>query len=333
MKNIKLFNNLDHSGGADVSKFKYTGQEEDKESGLLYYKARYYDPAIGRFLQADSVVMPESLFGMNRYMYTFGNPIRYGDSGGNKPNKAVLGAIAGYWFAPALGISREEGLFLGGYIGSGKSNIGKDMLGASKAFDYKNFTAEHAAGGLRWGSGGLKRAADTFNLATGQDNERKTRGNIGENCAAGSASGATIGSYFGPKGAVIGAIAGCFGGILAYDIGRFGHLEEFEDGMEAAGGGVLGNSFIANRLGNNAITKFATQVKFLESVQLGLGVIGFILIARSGGRRYEKVKERKAVINFYNCTRISAYISSENPNAINLLNTYCFLNGINEIKD
>jgi hypothetical protein len=30
------------SSGSDITRFKFTGQEEDKESGLMYYKARYY---------------------------------------------------------------------------------------------------------------------------------------------------------------------------------------------------------------------------------------------------------------------------------------------------
>lgn len=33
--------------------FTFTGREYDKESGLYYYRARYYDPAVGRFLQED----------------------------------------------------------------------------------------------------------------------------------------------------------------------------------------------------------------------------------------------------------------------------------------
>jgi len=82
------------SSGPDITRFKYTGQEEDKESGLMYYKARYYDPVIGRFLQADSVIMPQSTFGMNRYMYVDGNPVRYGDSSGNWCNLNYLAALA-----------------------------------------------------------------------------------------------------------------------------------------------------------------------------------------------------------------------------------------------
>ncbi len=43
------------SYGPDIFRFKFTGQIEDKETGLYYYKARYYEPTLGRFLQADSV--------------------------------------------------------------------------------------------------------------------------------------------------------------------------------------------------------------------------------------------------------------------------------------
>jgi RHS repeat-associated protein len=39
----------------DVSS-RYTGQTLDDETGLYYYGARYYDPEIARFIQADAVV-------------------------------------------------------------------------------------------------------------------------------------------------------------------------------------------------------------------------------------------------------------------------------------
>ena len=35
--------------------FRYTGRKFDPETGLYYYRARYYDPALGRFLQTDPV--------------------------------------------------------------------------------------------------------------------------------------------------------------------------------------------------------------------------------------------------------------------------------------
>ncbi|EMN71089.1 RHS repeat-associated core domain protein [Leptospira interrogans serovar Bataviae str. UI 08561] len=71
------------SYGPDIFRYKFTGQIEDKETGLYYYKARYYEPTLGRFLQADSVIAPDSVNGMNRYMYVDGNPISYRDPSGH----------------------------------------------------------------------------------------------------------------------------------------------------------------------------------------------------------------------------------------------------------
>ncbi|MCP5493255.1 MAG: RHS repeat-associated core domain-containing protein [Leptospiraceae bacterium] len=73
----------DHSGGPDIYRYKYTGQEEDKETGLYYYKARYYDSKIGRFLEPDTVMEVSSPFGANQYMYVEGNPVMYNDPTGH----------------------------------------------------------------------------------------------------------------------------------------------------------------------------------------------------------------------------------------------------------
>lgn len=75
--------NREDSFGPDVFRYKYTGQEEDKETGLYYYKARYYDPEIGRFLQADSIIDGNRPMGTDQYMYTEGNPVRYVDPSGH----------------------------------------------------------------------------------------------------------------------------------------------------------------------------------------------------------------------------------------------------------
>ncbi len=84
---------LDHSAGIDSVTFKYTGQELDEETGLIYARARYYDPAIGRFLTADPVVPGNGsrTLGFNRYAYLEGNPILYHDPSGHKKNCGFLG--------------------------------------------------------------------------------------------------------------------------------------------------------------------------------------------------------------------------------------------------
>ncbi len=78
------------SYGPDITKFKYTGQEEDRESGLYYYKARYYDANLGRFISSDNVTFPHATSGMNRHMYVFGNPLSLNDPTGNTPSDISL---------------------------------------------------------------------------------------------------------------------------------------------------------------------------------------------------------------------------------------------------
>ncbi|MGA8144349.1 MAG: RHS repeat-associated core domain-containing protein [Candidatus Acidiferrales bacterium] len=47
------FGNLTASTGSITNRFQYTAREFDSESGLYYYRARYYDPMGGRFLSED----------------------------------------------------------------------------------------------------------------------------------------------------------------------------------------------------------------------------------------------------------------------------------------
>jgi|GEM_PF-951197 len=62
----------------------YTGQIKDRYTELYYYNARYYDPWLGRFVQADTVVPgagnPQNL---NRYSYVRNSPLRHTDSTGH----------------------------------------------------------------------------------------------------------------------------------------------------------------------------------------------------------------------------------------------------------
>ena len=66
--------------------YGFTGREVDPESGLHYFRARYYDPKIGRFLQEDPVAFLESSEDDDRYhnaySYVENNPVRFVDPTG-----------------------------------------------------------------------------------------------------------------------------------------------------------------------------------------------------------------------------------------------------------
>jgi RHS repeat-associated protein len=64
--------------GADV-RFGYTGQLHFGELGLSYYKARFYSPALGRFLQTDPVGTAD---GLNLYAYVGNSPLNKTDPSG-----------------------------------------------------------------------------------------------------------------------------------------------------------------------------------------------------------------------------------------------------------
>lgn len=63
----------------------YTGHVDDPDTGLVYMQARYYDPAVGRFISRDPVgVDPANITSFNRYRYAANNPINVTDPDGRQ---------------------------------------------------------------------------------------------------------------------------------------------------------------------------------------------------------------------------------------------------------
>ena len=63
--------------------YKYTSQELDGSMGLYNYNARMYDPVLGRFITADTIVPePVNPQDLNRYSYVRNNPLKYTDPTG-----------------------------------------------------------------------------------------------------------------------------------------------------------------------------------------------------------------------------------------------------------
>ena len=72
--------------GSMTTDRQYTGQRREIGLGLYDYNARYYDPLLGRFLSADSIVpSPANPQTLNRYAYVLNNPMKYRDPDGHNP--------------------------------------------------------------------------------------------------------------------------------------------------------------------------------------------------------------------------------------------------------
>jgi RHS repeat-associated protein len=76
------FGNLTNSTGTLSNPFQYTGREFDSETGLYYYRARYYDPTAGRFVSEDPIRFQG---GSNFYRYAKNNVVNATDPWGLCP--------------------------------------------------------------------------------------------------------------------------------------------------------------------------------------------------------------------------------------------------------
>jgi RHS repeat-associated protein len=80
---------------AVANPYTFTAREFDPESGLHFYRARYYDPFAGRFLGADPIGFNSR--DLNLYRYVYNDPINFVDPFGEAAaiERCLLGGVAG----------------------------------------------------------------------------------------------------------------------------------------------------------------------------------------------------------------------------------------------
>ena len=99
-----------------VEHYGYTGREPDG-TGLIYYRARYYDPQTGRFISRDPAGMPD---GVNRYVYVGNDPVNFTDPSGEIAVNGAGAAIGGVYGGVSGGIS---GWIVGWNSGGSRGSI------------------------------------------------------------------------------------------------------------------------------------------------------------------------------------------------------------------
>ena len=113
-RSYDAFGNLE--SGAGEAGYAFTGREWDPETGLYYYRARYYDPKVGRLLSEDPVpATKRQLWDLNGYAYARSNPVTYVDHNGEAAvvaGGAVIGAGALWaWHCMNTALANAPGLF------------------------------------------------------------------------------------------------------------------------------------------------------------------------------------------------------------------------------
>ena len=217
---IDITENMSYNSSvAKLNPFRYRGYYYDTETGLFYLTSRYYDPEIGRFINADDVsyIDPETINGLNLYAYCSNNPVMGYDPNGtwdwNSFWKTVLGVAIGIGLAAVsvMAVIASGGALLipvlaGFAIGASTSLIGQ---GIGNLASGRNFFDGISVGSVLMG--GLAGAA----FATGI-------GGLWGTVAIGAASNMGISAIENKSWANIGlsAVVGGFAAGLGYGAGK-----------------------------------------------------------------------------------------------------------------
>ena len=127
--------------------YYFTGRRLDNETGLYYYRARYYSPTLGRFLQTDPIGYTA---GLNLYAYCNNAPVFLVDPFGLD----WFDSFANFWAGAADSLS------------FGLTDVARGVIGVNKAVDHSGtaykvgeYTEVAVEVGVTLGSGVLKTAA------------------------------------------------------------------------------------------------------------------------------------------------------------------------------
>ena len=117
-----------------LNPFRYRGYYYDTESGFYYLNSRYYDPVVGRFLNADIITsVGATVIEKNVFAYVANNPVNYSDPSGNWIIKDFIQWYATNCVMPV--IRKVKGIFsnISATISGGLSitgSIGAIQIGA-----------------------------------------------------------------------------------------------------------------------------------------------------------------------------------------------------------
>lgn len=218
--------------GNQHAAFGFTGYENDPVSGMMYAKARYYNPGTGRFISQDAVMgallVPEAF---NGYLYATNRPTRYTDKNGlflNVLVGAIVGTVVNVVSTVAVSVVTGQGLpsgeaLLGAAVGGA---VGGAVMGAMGPFAFTPM-GSGIVGGVT--SGVSTPAANLAENATGKADH--SFGDILVNTAISTGIGFGVGWVVGAAGDKLAQSVGRPIGIPGINAGSHSFGQVFKSGM------------------------------------------------------------------------------------------------------
>jgi RHS repeat-associated protein len=138
--------------GPDDFRSKFQGKELDVPANLYYFGARYYDPALGRFLTPDTS-LGDTYYqtdALNRFAFAANNPVTFTDPTGHSVWDAIIGGVIGALeivAGVALDVLSDGALepIGGALIGAGTNGITYSATHAGN-FSWKQYGAQQGQG-------------------------------------------------------------------------------------------------------------------------------------------------------------------------------------------
>lgn len=117
-----------HTLGTTPTDYAFTGQMQ--EGDIYFYNARWYDPLLGRFLQADTIVPPtQGTQGFDRFAYVNNNPLLYTDPSGQRACDDYYGSGCAVFSQPSSPqINYQEAVGSYGYSLYGLSDFSQEEM-------------------------------------------------------------------------------------------------------------------------------------------------------------------------------------------------------------
>jgi RHS repeat-associated protein len=142
------FGQILQTTGSVQNPYGYTGRRLDQDTGLMYYRARYYDPDLGRFTQEDPSGIDD---GFNLYAYVNNNPVSKTDPSG------LYGTVGSSW--------SSFGSFGGGYSSWGSGSY--SSYGSSYTSSLSSYSSSFSSFSLSSYSSSFSSYRPSYNASWG----------------------------------------------------------------------------------------------------------------------------------------------------------------------